>query len=31
MDKANSKPVAFSCHAPKTKAVFVAGALNDWK
>lgn len=31
MEKANSKPVEFSCHAPKAKAVFVAGAFNDWK
>lgn len=31
MEKANSKPVEFSCHAPKAKVVFVAGTLNDWK
>ena len=30
MEKANSKPVEFSCHAPKAQAVFVAGTFNDW-
>jgi 1,4-alpha-glucan branching enzyme len=31
MKETNSKPVEFSCHAPKAKAVFVAGTFNDWK
>jgi 1,4-alpha-glucan branching enzyme len=31
MKKTKSKPVEFSCHAPEAKAVFVAGAFNDWK
>jgi 1,4-alpha-glucan branching enzyme len=31
MKKTNSKPVEFSCHAPKAKAVFIAGTFNDWK
>ena len=31
MTTTNSKPVEFSCHAPKAKAVFVAGTFNDWK
>lgn len=26
-----TKPVQFSCNAPKAKAVFVAGSFNDWK
>jgi len=29
--RTNSKPVEFSCFAPKAKAVFVAGTFNDWK
>lgn len=31
MDQTNSKPIEFSCHAPKAKEVFVAGTFNDWK
>ncbi len=31
MKTINSKPVEFSCHAPKANAVFVAGNFNDWK
>lgn len=31
MKKTNSIPVEFSCHAPEAKAVFVAGAFNEWK
>ena len=31
MKTTNSKPVEFSCHAPKAKTVFVAGTFNDWK
>ena len=29
--RTNSRPVKFSCHAPKAKAVFVAGTFNGWK
>jgi 1,4-alpha-glucan branching enzyme len=31
MKKTNSTSIEFSCHAPKAKAVFVAGNFNDWK
>ena len=31
MKKTKTKSVEFSCHAPKAKAVFVAGTFNDWK
>lgn len=31
MKKTKSKPVKFSCHAPRAKEVFVAGTFNDWK
>ena len=31
MNEGESKPAEFSCHAPKAKAVFVAGTFNDWK
>lgn len=29
--KVKTKPVEFSCHAPKAKAVFVAGTFNEWQ
>ena len=26
-----TKPIEFSCHAPKAQAVFVAGTFNGWR
>ena len=31
MKRTTSEPFEFSCHAPKVKAVFLAGTFNDWK
>ena len=31
MNETQSKPVEFFCHAPEAKAIFVAGAFNDWQ
>ena len=31
METTDLKPAEFSCHAPTAKAVFVAGAFNNWK
>jgi 1,4-alpha-glucan branching enzyme len=31
MEHPKLKTVDFSCHAPKAKAVFVAGSFNDWR
>ena len=26
----NTKPIEFSCYAPRAQSVFVAGTFNDW-